>query len=164
MEDRVDGVTNKVAQLLKKERGCEMAKLSKKKKLEILDIAREEERERIINILKDDELFTPSICPLIDNYLDAFVIYKSMFDEWKAKGFPATKQHKNKAGAINEMKHPLAQYVETWNDKKNKMLDALGLTNKRKIAQKVEKNDGKTSKIQSINELQAHRDKWRNSG
>lgn len=87
-----------------------------------------------------------------------------MFDEWKSKGFPATKQHKNKAGAINEMKHPLAQYVETWNDKKNKMLEALGLTNKRKIAQKVEENDGKTSKIQSINELQAHRDKWRNSG
>lgn len=31
MEDRVDGVTNKVAQLLKKERGCEIiAKASKK--------------------------------------------------------------------------------------------------------------------------------------
>ena len=31
MEDRVDGVTNKVAQLLKKERGCEIiAKVSKK--------------------------------------------------------------------------------------------------------------------------------------
>ena len=43
------------------------------------------------------------------------------------------KTHKNKAGATNEMKHPLAQQVETWNDKKNKMLESLGMTNKGKV-------------------------------
>lgn len=164
LEDRVDGVTNKVAQLLKNERGCEMAKLSKKKTLELLEVARDEERSRIKKMLTDDELFTPSIEPLIENYLDAFVIYKKMYDEWKEKGFPPTTLHENKAGAINEMKHPLAQYVETWNDRKNKMLDALGMTNKRKIAPKAEKSGEKSTKIQSIDKLQDHRDKWRNSG
>ena len=64
-----------------------MARMSKKKKLEILDVAREEERNRIIKLLTDDENFTPSLEPLIENYLDAFIIYKTMFDEWKADGF-----------------------------------------------------------------------------
>ena len=68
-----------------------MARMSKKKKLEILDVAREEERNRIIKLLTDDENFTPSLEPLIENYLDAFIIYKTMFDEWKADGFAATK-------------------------------------------------------------------------
>ena len=40
------------------------------------------------------------------------------------------------------MKHPLAQQVETWNDKKNKMLEALGMTNKGKSVQNT-----KTMKI-----------------
>lgn len=44
------------------------------------------------------------------------------------------------------------------------MLDALGMTNKRKIAQKAEKSDEKSTKIKSIDKLQDHRDKWRNSG
>ncbi|MEB8646934.1 P27 family phage terminase small subunit, partial [Bacillus cereus] len=90
-----------------------MARMSKKKKLEMLDVARDEERNRIIKLLTEDDNFTPSLEPLIENYLDAFIIYKTMFDEWKADGFAATKTHKNKAGAVNEMKHPLAQQVET---------------------------------------------------
>ena len=52
------------------------------------------------------------------------------------------KTHKNKAGATNEMKHPLAQQVETWNDKKNKMLESLGMTNKGKSVQKRLKMQG----------------------
>ena len=141
-----------------------MAKLSKKKKLEILEVARDEERKKIVKYLTDEELYYPSITPLLENYLDAFVIYKSMFDAWQDVGFAPTKLHENKAGAVNEMKHPLAQHVETWSDKKNKMLESLGITNKRKITQKLEKNDEKSLKLQSINELQAHRDKWRGSG
>lgn len=141
-----------------------MAGKSKKKMLEELDLIRDDERKSIKEKLEKEELYSPSIEPLIENYLDAFIIYKSMYDEWKNQGFPPTIMHENKAGAINEMKHPLAQHVETWNDKKNKMLDALGMTNKRKIVPKVEKNGEKSNKIQVSDELQAHRDKWRSSG
>ena len=91
-----------------------MARKSKKKKLEELEKARIEERKSIKEKLEKEELYSPSIEPLIENYLDAFVIYKSMYEEWKKEGFPPTKLHENKAGAINEMKHPLAQHVETW--------------------------------------------------
>ncbi len=52
-----------------------MAKLSKKKKLEILEVARDEERKKIVKYLTDEELYYPSITPLLENYLDAFVIY-----------------------------------------------------------------------------------------
>ncbi|MED2754588.1 P27 family phage terminase small subunit [Bacillus thuringiensis] len=138
-----------------------MARMSKKKKLEMLDIAREEERNRIIQLLTDEDNFTPSLEPLIDNYLDAFIIYKTMFDEWKDGGFAPTKMHKNKAGATNEMKHPLGQYVETWNDKKNKMLEALGMTNKGKSVQKPPKNAENTQSNEPKDELAAHREKWR---
>ena len=62
-----------------------------------------------------------------------------MFEEWKADGFAPTKTHQNKAGAVNEMKHPLAQQVETWNDKKNKILESLGMTNKGKVYKKHQK-------------------------
>ena len=50
-----------------------MARMSKKKKLEMLDVARDEERNRIIKLLTAEELFTPSLEPLIDNYLDALL-------------------------------------------------------------------------------------------
>jgi P27 family predicted phage terminase small subunit len=137
-----------------------MARMSKKKKIEMLDVARDEERKRIIKLLTEEELFTPSLEPLIENYLDAFIIYKTMFEEWKEEGFPPTKTHENKAGAINEMKHPLAGLVETWNDKKNKMLESLGMTNKGKSVQKVPKNDQNTAKKEPTDELAAHREKW----
>ncbi|QWI73076.1 P27 family phage terminase small subunit (plasmid) [Bacillus mycoides] len=127
----------------------------------MLDVARDEERKRIVNLLTDEGLFTPSLEPLIDNYLDAFIIYKTMFDEWKADGFAPTKTHKNKGGAVNEMKHPLAQQVETWNDKKNKMLEALGMTNKGKSVQKASKNEENNPSHEPKDELAAHRAKWR---
>ena len=118
-----------------------MARMSKKKRLEMLDVARDEERNRIIKLLTEDDNFTPSLEPLMDNYLDAFIIYKTMFEEWKADGFAPTKRIKQ-GWSSNEMKHPLAQQVETWNDKKNKMLEALGMTNKGKSVQNT-----KTMKI-----------------
>ncbi|WP_142343348.1 P27 family phage terminase small subunit [Bacillus cereus] len=140
-----------------------MARMSKKKKIEMLDVARDEERKRIVNLLIDEGKFTPSLEPLIENYLDAFIIYKTMFEEWKADGFSPTKTHKNKAGAVNEMKHPLAQQVETWNDKKNKMLEALGMTNKGKSVQKTQKNNENIQSNEPQDELAAHREKWRKS-
>ncbi|EKS8366928.1 P27 family phage terminase small subunit [Bacillus thuringiensis] len=140
-----------------------MARMPKKKKIEMLDVARDEERKGIVNLLTDEGKFTPSLEPLIENYLDAFIIYKTMFEEWKADGFSPTKTHKNKAGAVNEMKHPLAQQVETWNDKKNKMLEALGMTNKGKSVQKTQKNNENIQSNEPQDELAAHREKWRKS-
>ena len=140
-----------------------MARMSKKKKIEMLDAARDEERNRIIKLLTDEGNFTPSLEPLIENYLDAFIIYKNMFDAWKDDGFAPTKTHENKAGAKNEMKHPLAQQVETWNDKKNKMLESLGMTNKGKSAQKTSKNAENIQSNEPKDELAAHRNKWRKS-
>ena len=60
------------------------------------------------------------------------------------------------------MKHPLAQQVETWNDKKNKMLEALGMTNKGKSVQKHKNNENMQSN-EPQDELAAHREKWRKS-
>ncbi|MGQ0421604.1 P27 family phage terminase small subunit, partial [Bacillus sp. HC-Mk] len=76
--------------------------------------------------------FPLTLDPLIESYLDIFEVYMTMFIEWKEKGFPPTQRHTNKAGATNNSKHPLAQQVETWADKKTKALDLLGLTNKAK--------------------------------
>ena len=135
-----------------------MARISKKRKLEMLDEARVEEESRIINLLQEEGLYQKSLTPLIENYLDAFIIYKTMFEKWRDAGFPATKAHQNKAGAINEMKHPLSQQVETWNDKKNKLLDYLGMTNKGKSVQKPINNQ---STNDEVDELTAHRNKWR---
>lgn len=142
----------------KKKGGVRMPRISKKKKLEILDEVRADEESRIISLLKEDDLYQKSLTPLIENYLDAFVIYKTMYEKWRDAGFPPTKSHQNKAGAINEMKHPLAQQVETWNDKKNKLLDLLGMTNKGKSVQKA---TNKQPVNATVDELAAHRNKWR---
>lgn len=140
-----------------------MTKLSKEEQQEILQDARTIEENRIITLLKSEDIFTPALQPLIDNYLDAFIIYKKMFDTWQEEGFPQTKLHENKAGAINEMKHPLAGQVETWLDKKNKMLESLGLTNKSKGVAKTKTEDKKEQTTQ-VDELALHRQKWRGSG
>lgn len=135
-----------------------MARMSKKRRLEILDEARADEELRIVELLKEEKLYQKSLTPLIENYLDAFVIYKTMYEKWMDAGFPPTKSHQNKAGAINEMKHPLAQQVETWNDKKNKLLDYLGMTNKGKSVQKATNNQAVNA---TVDELSVHRNKWR---
>ena len=62
-----------------------MARKSKKKKLEELEAARIEERKSIKEKLEKEELYSPSVDPLIENYLDAFIIYKSMYEEWRDK-------------------------------------------------------------------------------
>lgn len=138
-----------------------VARVSKKKKLENLDEARADEHQRLISLLTDADLYTPSLDPLIENYLDAFVIYKTMYESWRDEGFPPTKLHENKAGAVNEMKHPLAQHVETWNEKKNKILKALGMTNEGKSAKKPQNNASETDNKPPQDELAAHRAKWR---
>ena len=81
---------------VEKVRGVKMARMSKKKKIEMLDVARDEERKGIVNLLTDEGKFTPSLEPLIENYLDAFIIYKTMFEEWKVDGFSPTKHIKTR--------------------------------------------------------------------
>lgn len=126
------------------------------------------EKERILKILRDADLYQQSLDPLIESYLDIFEIYQMMHMQWKDKGFPATQRHTNKAGATNNQKHPLAQQVEIWSEKKTKALDLLGLTNKAKSARvvtggsKVKANETIEKPVApEVDELAAHRSKWR---
>lgn len=127
------------------------------------------EKERILKILRDADLFQQSLDPLIESYLDIFEIYQMMHMQWKEKGFPATQRHTNKAGATNNQKHPLAQQVEIWSEKKMKALDALGLNNKAKAGRtvtggsSVSKGEKMTKPVAVVDELAEHRKKWRKS-
>lgn len=128
----------------------------------------EAEKQRILKIMRDAEIYTLTLDPLIESYLDIYEIYMTMFLQWKEKGYPATQRHTNKAGATNNSKHPLAQQVETWSDKKTKALDLLGLTNKSKAGKIVTggssvktKNEELEKPKEIVSELEAHRNKWR---
>lgn len=128
----------------------------------------EAEKNRILKIMRDAEIYTLSLDPLIESYLDIFEIYQTMYIQWKEKGFPSTQRHTNKAGATNNSKHPLAQQVETWADKKTKALDLLGLTNKSKGrivtgGSSVRHDDELKKPVAVVDELTAHRNKWRKS-
>jgi hypothetical protein len=144
---------------------CKLA--TKKERLAIVAEKTESEKQRILKIMRDAEIYTLTLDPLIESYLDIFEIYQTMFIEWKEKGYPATQRHTNKAGATNNSKHPLAQQVETWADKKTKALDLLGLTNKSKPGKIVTggssvREEMKKPEAQPEDELAAHRKKWRN--
>lgn len=143
--------------------------MSTKKQRQIIVVEKTEaEKNRILKIMRDADIYTLTLDPLIESYLDIFEIYQTMYIEWKEKGFQATQRHTNKAGATNNSKHPLAQQVETWSDKKTKALDLLGLTNKSKASRIVTggssvKTGEEMVKPQPIvDELSAHRNKWRN--
>lgn len=142
--------------------------ITKKERQKIVFEKMEAEKNRILKIMRDADIYTLTLDPLIESYLDIFEIYQTMFIEWKDKGFPSTQRHTNKAGATNNSKHPLAQQVETWSDKKTKALDLLGLTNKSKAGRivtggsSVGKNDEMEKPKVVVSELDAHRNKWRN--
>ena len=127
------------------------------------------EKERVLKIMRDADIYTRTLDPLIENYLDVYEVYQTMFLQWKGKGFPATQRHTNKAGATNTSKHPLAQLVETWSDKRAKHLEMLGLS--QKAASKGNKITGGSKVQDSImtkppevkDELAAHREKWRDA-
>jgi phage terminase small subunit len=141
--------------------------LRKDERKKLVEEKTEAERKRILKIMTDADLYTLTLDPLIESYLDIFEIYMTMYVQWKEKGFPATQRHTNKAGATNNSKHPLAQQVETWSDKKTKALDLLGLTNKRIAGKQI--TGGSTARHNEeverpkevVNELDAHRQKWR---
>ncbi|QPA31619.1 phage terminase small subunit P27 family [Thermaerobacillus caldiproteolyticus] len=91
---------------------------------------RKKERERIVDLLKENGTYNKSLEPLIELYLDAYMVYSHVYEQWRDEGFPATKEHTNKAGAKNQMKHPLAQQTADWNARMSKLLEQLGLTPK----------------------------------
>lgn len=141
---------------------------TKKQRQAIVAKKTAEEKKRILDIMRKADIYTLTLDPLIESYLDIYEIYQTMFIEWKDKGFPTTQRHTNKAGATNNSKHPLAQQVESWSDKKTKALDLLGLTNKGKVGKmitggsSVNKDDEMEKPKVVVNELEAHRIKWRN--
>lgn len=127
------------------------------------------ERERVLNTLKQTDTYTQLLDPLIDSYTETFRVYITMYDRWAAEGFPETEEHTNKAGATNEMKHPLAGLVDTWSEKRLKILERLGMTNKA-LSKKVitggttintTTHEAEQSPNGEIDELAAHRQKWR---
>lgn len=141
---------------------------TKKQRQQMVADKTESEKKRILKIMRDADIYTLTLDPLIESYLDIFEIYQTMYIEWKEKGFPVTQRHTNKAGATNNSKHPLAQQVETWADKKMKALDALGLNNKAKASRivtggtSVGKGEEITKpEVPEVDELAAHRNKWR---
>ncbi|USK40166.1 P27 family phage terminase small subunit [Cytobacillus firmus] len=142
---------------------------TKKERQKIVAEKTETEKQRILKIMRDAEIYTLTLDPLIESYLDIYEIYMTMFLQWKEKGYPATQRHTNKAGATNNSKHPLAQQVETWADKKTKALDLLGLTNKSKPGKIITggssvRKDEELKKPEPVeDELTAHRKKWRNA-
>ncbi|MCY7691583.1 P27 family phage terminase small subunit [Bacillus altitudinis] len=128
----------------KKARAAQTRKLNK---------IRKDEHEKIVGLLKAIGTYSTSLTPLIETYLDAYVVYTVMYEEWRNDGFQATIMYINKAGHENEMKHPLAQQVADWNSKISKLLELLGLTPK---LQKMV--NGSTPK--STDKIQAFAQKW----
>ncbi len=129
------------------------------------------EKQRILSIMLQSDIYIITLDPLIESYLDIFEIYQYKFLLWKEKGFPETRKYTNKSGATNLSKHPLAQQVEFWADKKMKALDYLGLTNKSTVGKKVtggstarKDEEIKRPEDRPIDELAEHRNKWRKAG
>lgn len=142
---------------------------TKKERQKVVAEKTEAEKQRILKVMRDADIYTLTLDPLIESYLDIFEIYQTMYIEWKEKGFPPTQRHTNKAGATNNSKHPLAQQVETWADKKTKALDLLGLTNKSKPSKfvtggsSVRKDEELKKPEKKVSELDEFRTKWRNA-
>ena len=162
------GAFHSLDQKIKIKGGC-VNLTTKKQRQQMVVEKTEGEKNRILKIMREADIYTLTLDPLIESYLDIFEIYQTMYIEWKEKGFPSTQRHTNKAGATNNSKHPLAQQVETWSDKKTKALDLLGLTNKSKGSMvtggsSVRVNEKMTKpEAKEVDELSAHRNKWRKS-
>lgn len=146
-----------------------MATKKQKELMEIVDAKVISERERILKVMNKADIYTLTLDSLLESYLDTFEIYTTMYLRWREAGFPETQKYTNKAKATNKSKHPLAQQVETWSDKKIKALEKLGLTNKN-IGKKIvggssaKKEELEKPAEQIKDELAEHREKWRNKG
>ena len=131
----------------------------------------EMEKNGIVKDMQDSNIYSRVLNPLINSYLEIYEIYITMYTRWRNIGFPETQSHTNKAGANNQVKHPLAQMVEVWSEKRMRALERLGLTNKSlvsmqiiggKVFSPVQEGVANKPGQQGISQLDAHRDKWRN--
>ena len=141
---------------------------TKKERAAIVEQNVKKERARIILLIDDPEKNGVVLASAIDNYLEIFEIYQTFYVDWKDKGFKATEKHTNQAGHSNLQKHPLAQQVEVWTEKKMKAMDMLGLTAKHKA--RINPNDTvppkvvpreETTEEEEKDELSKHRQKWK---
>lgn len=139
---------------------------TKKERAEIVAQNVAKERNRIIVLIDDPEKSGVMLASAIDSYLEIFEIYQTFYIDWKDKGFKAMEKHTNQSGHTNLQKHPLAQQVEVWTEKKLKAMDMLGLTAKHKV--RINPNDTVPPKnISNENleepkdELSLHRNKWK---
>lgn len=147
-----------------------MATKKQKELMEIVDVKVNDEKKRVLDVMNKAGIYTLTLDPLLESYLDTFEIYTTMYLRWRDLGFPETQKYTNKAKATNKSKHPLAQQVEVWSDKKLKALEKLGLTNKsssttRIIGGSSAKSDEVTKPTEPVvDELAEHRKKWGKKG
>lgn len=141
---------------------------TKAQRKKIIDQKVESEKKRVLEIMRKSDIYTITLDPLLESYLDIFEVYQYKYLLWKEKGFPETKTTKSADAAPKITKHPLAQQVEVWTDKKMKALDLLGLTNKSRMGRQItggstaKKNEEITRPEEKpVDELKAHREKWR---
>ncbi|WAA10831.1 P27 family phage terminase small subunit [Fervidibacillus albus] len=88
---------------------------------------RQKEEERIRKLLVEAEIYSPSLEPLIELYLDSFEVYHVKYGKWKKSNFPETKKSKNVNGDIKETIHPLKKEVLEWSSQLKSILGQLGL-------------------------------------
>ncbi|MGC3438131.1 terminase small subunit, partial [Enterococcus faecium] len=67
----------------------------------IIDEKESAEKARILEIMRKSDLYTITLDPLIESYLEIFEIYQHINLLWKEKGFPETQKFTNKSGATN---------------------------------------------------------------
>jgi uncharacterized protein len=107
--------------------------LTTKLQQKLIDQATEEmhhEKSRILDIMRTTESYTPILDPMIEAYLDAFKNYRIMYSRWEKQGFPISKYRKSKDGTKIETKSILAEQVRTWDERRTKALEKIGLTAK----------------------------------
>ncbi|GEK06144.1 P27 family phage terminase small subunit [Schleiferilactobacillus harbinensis] len=126
------------------------------------------EKDRILEIMRDADIYSPILDPMIETYLDTFRAYTMFYRRWQRMAFPIETKHTNQGGNTNYTKKVLAQEVEIWGDKKMRALERLGLTNKA-VPIKIQTgattvdtqgNVEKETESEPPNELQAWRNKY----
>ena len=62
----------------------------------IIDEKVNHEKTRILEIMRKSDLYTITLDPLIESYLDIFEVYQYKYMLWKEKGFPETQKQQTR--------------------------------------------------------------------